>query len=78
MKIPFSTIIKSSMEIIKLYAELLSNPRSLVAYHALLSKYKSCNLHNEAKAIEELIQRKFDANCPHADKEQCQDNTKSS
>lgn len=65
------------MEIIKLYAELLSNPRSLVAYHALLSKYKNCNMHNEAKAIEELIQRKFNANCSYVDEKQRQDNTKS-
>jgi len=66
------------MEIIKLYAELLSNPRSLVAYRALFEKYKSCNLDNEAKAIEELIQRKFDAYRSHIDEEQRQNNTKDS
>jgi len=66
------------MEIIKLYAELLSNPRSLVAYHALLTKYKNCNMSNEAKAIEDLIRRKFDADCPHIDQEQRQNNPEGS
>jgi hypothetical protein len=60
------------METTKLYAELLSNPRSLVAYRALIAKYKICNLQNEANAIEELIQRKFDVNSTLIDQEQLQ------
>jgi hypothetical protein len=63
------------METIKLYAELLANPRNLVAYRSLLSEYKSRNLDNEAKAIEELIQRKFNADGPFVDKEQFKNNT---
>lgn len=66
------------MEIIKLYADLLANPRNLVAYKDLIKKYKELNLENEFKAIEELIQRKFNADSSHSNKEQLQDNKKDS
>jgi len=65
------------MKTIKLYAELLANPKNLVAYRNLLDEYNSCNLDNEAKAIEELIQRKFDADSTLAYKKQLEDNTQS-
>ena len=49
------------MEIIKLYAELLANPKSIADYKKLIAKYKNCNMLNEANAFQELIQRKFNA-----------------
>ena len=64
------------MEIIKLYADLLANPRNLVAYKDLIINYKKLNLENELKAIEELIQRKFNADSPHSNQEQFKDNKK--
>jgi len=63
------------MKTVKLYAELLANPKSLVAYRSLLDEYKNNNLDNEAKAIEELIQRKFDAYNTLAHKKQLENNT---
>jgi hypothetical protein len=66
------------MIILKLYAELVSNPQSLAAYHALIEKYKSCNMTNEATAIEDLIKKRFNADSSHSDQEQRKNNTKHS
>jgi hypothetical protein len=56
------------MEITKLYADLQINPRNKAAYRRLVDYYESIGMENEAKAFEELIERKFNDNDSHPDK----------
>lgn len=56
------------MEITKLYADLQINPRNKAAYRRLIDYYESIGMENEAKAFEELIERKFNDNDSHPDK----------
>ena len=64
------------MQIISLYAELMSNPRSVATYRSLVSHYKNCNQTNEALAIEELMKEMFDDNSTSTDEEQLKNNQK--
>lgn len=64
------------MQIVNLYAEILANPRNLVAYQDLISHYSNIDQKNEQKALEELVQRKFNANSASSNQEQFQDNQK--
>ena len=66
------------MDTINLFAELLANPRSVADYRKLIEQYKICNLNNEAKAFEQLVQRKFNGNSTSTDKEQLRDDPKGS
>lgn len=58
------------MEITKLYADLQINPRNKAAYRRLIDYYESIGMENEAKAFEELIERKFNDNDSHPDEKQ--------
>lgn len=58
------------MELVILFAELLANPRSIATYRKLSDHYKSCNLANEAAAIDEVTDRKADGHSSLADEEQ--------
>lgn len=59
------------MQIMNLYADLQVNPCNLAAYRSLAEHYRSVGMINESEAFLELIRKKFDANHPHSDQEQC-------
>lgn len=58
------------MIISKLYAELQLNPRSKDAYRKIMDHYLKLGMTNEAKAFEELIEKKFHVNRTLDNKEQ--------
>ena len=60
------------MKIINLYAELLANPRNIVAYRDLTQHYQKLAMDNEFKAMQELIQRKFNGSSSNIDQKQLQ------
>ncbi len=58
------------MYLTKLYAELQLNPRCKVAYRKILEHYQQLGMSNEAKAFEELIEKKFHADSSNTDEKQ--------
>ena len=64
------TIIKNSVDITTIYAEIQINPRNIVAYRQLVEHYKICNMPNEAEAFQELIQRISDVDGTDINEEQ--------
>lgn len=62
------------MILAKLYADLQLNPRSKDVYRKLLEEYEKLGMHNEVKAFEELIKKKFHADSTHIDQKQSENN----
>jgi hypothetical protein len=58
------------MILIKLYAELQANPRSVATYRKLAEHYKNIGMVNESEAFIELIRKKFNANNSNSNQEQ--------
>jgi hypothetical protein len=57
------------MKILNLYAQLQINPRNQECYRQILEFYRSIKMENEANAFKKLIEKKFNDNSPHIDKE---------
>lgn len=57
------------MDIIKLYAELQTNPRNTSIYEKIANYYRTQKMENEANAFLELIEKKTNANSTHIDKQ---------
>jgi|688.fasta_scaffold33908_7 hypothetical protein len=58
------------MNLTNLYATLQTNPRSKDVYRKLKEKYELLGMLNEAKAFQELIEKKFNADSSNNHKEQ--------
>ena len=58
------------MELIKLYAELIVNPKNIRIYRRLIEYYRSHNMTNESNAFVNLLKDEFGPNNSHIDEKQ--------